>query len=207
MENTTEQHSDQNLELEAKSMLTKEQYERMMFLLGLKKEDAKEQINSFFDNEGWQLNEQNITLRSRSKKGIEELTVKEDSGEGRLETNHRPFTLEEKHVLLAVGIVPDGNVKAALARLNVPGPYLFQGAQTTWRIEIPYKGCKLALDYTEYLGRHDYEIEMERDDGQADQQKVLADLLLGAGIPYQHGLGKRKRFFMVKKSQAETLVT
>ena len=190
------------MEHEAKAALTEAEYETLLEYFQKKTLDAIEQVNSYYDTEDLVLNDtEDMTLRSRIKKEMRELTLKgEGIGNGRLETNHRPFTDSEKERLDQEGHVPAGVVRLALELAHLAEhAYLYHGDLTTFRIEFPYEGCKLALDYSEYLGICDYEIEMERAAEGVDETQVLKELLAGMRIPHVAILGKRKRFFLRKQ--------
>lgn len=196
------EQSTQEIELEAKGLLIESEYSTLLAFFELERDEAKKQVNYYLDTQDMRLNARSITLRVREKKGIYELTVKEDASEGgRLETNHRPLTSEQLEELRRYGVIPDGNVKDALNRLGVLPPFLYQGDLITYRIEIPWKGCKLALDYNTYLGTSDYEIEVEKDSESADEQQILTDLLKELDIEYRPAISKTKRFFKVKEGK------
>jgi len=192
--------SNEEIENEAKSILTRKEYLSLLAALALNWKSAKPQTNLYYDTEDWKLILGNTTLRVRQKKLGWELTLKRAAkdAKGVLEKNHRPFTVEQLEQLNADGTLPEGNVKEALGHIKV---YL-QGQLITDRIEIPYKGCKLALDINHYLGKVDYEVGMEREDPTADEKKVLLELLETVSIPYRAAVPKSKRFFSEKKFQA-----
>ena len=216
MENNTA--SDQIVERESKSMLTPEEYRLLMDHFKKTGDDSVPQSNYFYDTEDLALDRNDVTLRVRARKGEYELTVKQKpkpqkltfmqflglskkpEKEGRLETNHRPFTPEQREVFFKQGLVPDGNVKNMLASLNLLAPYHFHGDLTTMRTEFMYHGCKLALDFSKYLDVEDYEIEMEQSDLEVDQSQALMNLLATMSIPYRKAIGKRKRFYKRKKA-------
>ena len=192
--------STQEIEKEAKSMLTFEEYLKLIAYLNLGKESPKRQINSYYDTEDLQLNALGGMLRSREKKGTYELTVKEPAGGGgKLETNHRPFTDDERLALNTLHVIPEGNVKETLTRLNLADQiFIYQGQLTTDRIETPYHKCKLALDDNTYFKKQDYEIEMEKvnaADTDVDEKQLLIDLLNEVGIEYKPALNKSQRMY------------
>lgn len=192
--------SNQELEHEVKALLTEDQYLKLLSFLKLKKEQMKSQTNSYFDTEEFVLEKNDAMLRVRMKKGEYELTIKEKAEAGaRNETNHRPFSESQRSDLYLIGVVPEGNVKEVLDRFGFIPPYLCLGDLHTDRIEIPYKGCKLALDYNKYLSKEDYEVEAERDNPEADEVSVLLELLKDVDIPYEEALPKAKRFLNQKR--------
>ena len=199
--------SEQIIEKETKSQLTEEQYLQLMTLLRFKIKDSKKQINYYFDDFDFKLFKHKLMLRVREKKQEHELTIKEPSSEDdRLETNYRPFTTDQFSNLKTNGVLPDCNVSLVLKKYNLLGPYIYYGQLATLRIEIFYKGCKLALDHNIYLGKEDYEIEMEKFEEDVDERQVLLSLLNSASIPYVPSEPKYKRFFKLLAEQKLGLV-
>ena len=201
-EHPSENTSTEEVECEAKALLTESEYLQLRAFLELDAVGPKKQVNSYFDTRKFALSSQGLMLRIREKEGVHELTLKENISEGkRKETNHRPLTIEERDTLYGSGVVPEGNVKDALVRLEMLQPFVYQGHLTTERIEIVYKGCKLALDHNTYLETSDHEIEMEKADKGADEHALLLDLLKECGIEYRPAPTKVQRFFQVKSEQ------
>ena len=200
------QNNTNNIEFEAKEKINQDEYLTLISFFNSKVEDAKKQVSSFFDTQNQDLNNNDITLRVREKEGTYELTSKYDAGNGgRNEINYQLLVDSEREKLMKEGILPECNVKVAITNLGFSGPFIYQGDFETDRIEIPYKGCKVALDYNKYLGVSDYEIEVERDDANANEKEVLKELFVQLNIPYlpSSGSAKRRRFFNQKKKIEE----
>jgi uncharacterized protein YjbK len=199
-------HTNKNsveLELEAKSILTKDEYMKIISHLGLSTNKSVGQLNYFFDNDGLFLNENDITLRTRFKGGIRQLTLKENSAGGKLETNYTPLSDGELADLIIYGFVPaKSGVAVGIKRLGIQNTISYQGQMLTDRIEIPYIGCKLALDHSKYIGQEDYEIELERGEEKCDEKEVLKNFLSNLSIKYKEAKSKRKRFFEAKEAYA-----
>ena len=191
----------EELEEETKSLLSKSNFNLLIAHFHLDMNQAVTQVNSYHDAGDLRLDEKDITLRVRKKKGQYELTLKQDAGDAAKETTYKPLSDEEFNDLRDKGIIPKCNVKDTLREMNIAGTFPYQGDLTTDRIEINYKGCKLALDYNKYMGEIDYEIEMEKSDADADQKKILHELLVELNVPYTPAECKRRRFFKHKKAQ------
>ena len=203
LDNMDANQSTSEVEFEAKAELTEEEYLKLTDCFHLNVSERVKQTNSFYDTDDYHLDINDITLRTRVKKGEQELTCKyavKDS-DGRPEINHRPLLTADMERLRNEGILPESNVKETITSLGFSGPFPYQGDLDTFRNEPKYRGCKIALDYNEYLGKHDYEIESEQSDLNADQKQVLLTLLAELNIPYRPSKAKRSRFFDEKRKQ------
>src|ERR1035437_3671612 len=152
------QHSKNSTETEyeSKSLLLVNEYFKLLSHFNLKKENAIPQCNSFFDTRDRKLNKFDITLRVRVKKGNRELTLKKEAESGgRKELNYSPMSDRENFNLIATGIIPKSDVANAIKELSINESCFYQGDLVTDRIEIKYKGCKLAIDDNHYLGTSD----------------------------------------------------
>ncbi len=193
-----ENKNSTNIEKEFKNLIYVNEYVKTLSYLKLKPLFGVMQCNSFFDNEQLSLHKKNATLRIRFSNGVRELTLKEDADDGRLETNYSPLSDKQFADLIIEGIIPKSDILTRLQHSGVKGPYWYQGEMITNRIEISYKGCKLAIDHAKYLGTEDYEIEVEKDNEKVNHKKVAKNLLENLGIPVRKVKGKRKRFFEFK---------
>jgi uncharacterized protein YjbK len=151
----------QELEIECKNLLTKDEYDRLISGLSLTAITPKHQINHYFETADFQLKQTGSALRIREKNGQYVLTLKEPHGDGLLET-HEPLTEEEAHQLIA----NDGKIKPSIATriraLGVPVEALvFGGTLETNRIEVSQDDVLVVLDESHYLGHVDYELEIE----------------------------------------------
>lgn len=142
------------LETELKCMLTKEQYDRLenMFTWDW----VKEQVNSYYTDENSELKKNGITLRVRTKDGINKIQVKvhknADSSlqiceEREFETYTIPDAFSSDDVQKMTGL----NVSASLL-----------GSLTTLRHSLFFcDGVEICLDKNDFLDYTDYEIEIE----------------------------------------------
>ncbi len=173
------------LETEFKAMLTEERFNvlRSMF----EWDHVIEQTNSYYADSSMLLKQHGITLRVRTIDGLSRIQVKVHKNadsplqiceENEFETDAIPesFTAEETENLTG---------------LHVPASLL--GSLTTHRYSLMYcDGVEICLDKSDYLGKTDYEIEIEYT-GEIPQE--LKAKLAGAGIEFKAAaVGKMTRF-------------
>ncbi|WP_071393922.1 CYTH domain-containing protein [Bacillus tuaregi] len=184
----------QNIEIEFKNMLEKEEFEYLMAEFQLTPADFFKQENHYFDTRSFSLKQKGCALRIREKQGQFEMTLKEPHPDGLLETNER-LTKEEAHRLLQNGQIEAGIITTQLSKLgiNIKDLHYF-GTLMTERAEVPYKGGLLVLDSSSYLTVKDYEVEYEvtnRNTGKA----IFLQLLREQKIPIRKTENKIKRFY------------
>ena len=80
----------QEIEIEFKNMLTKEQYESLLQHFHVQPEQIKYQVNHYFDTESWQLKQLMSGLRIRQIDNYFECTLKE-------KTSEKPLRREKRH--------------------------------------------------------------------------------------------------------------
>ncbi|UTR05002.1 CYTH domain-containing protein [Alkalihalobacillus sp. LMS6] len=179
------------MEYEAKSLLTNEEYQTLQQWFGKKK--AVTQMNDYYDTEAFMLKQQTAALRVRTKEQNATLTLKQQTEEGMVET-HQSLHAEEL-ALLNTGTLPDGAVKTAIEALlgNVPSFHHY-GQLTTHRSTYPYKDGIICLDHSVYNNREDFEIEYEGT-SMTQATTVLFELLQDQHIEYKPAKNKVARFF------------
>ena len=190
----------QNIEIEFKNMLTKEEFNQLKSHFQVKSSDFIKQENHYFDTLNFALKEKGCALRIREKKGRFEMTLKQPHPEGLLETN-QILSDEQANVLLNGGQIMDGIVKAQITTLNVNTDDIqYFGSLITDRVEFPYLEGLLVLDFSSYLNVQDYEVEYEvsnRDIGESTFLNLLSKL----NIPIRKSKNKVRRFYEEKKRQ------
>lgn len=190
----------QNIEIEFKNMLTKEEFNQLKSHFQVKSSDFIKQENHYFDTLDFALKEKGCALRIREKKGRFEMTLKQPHPEGLLETN-QILSDEQANVLLNGGQIMDGIVKAQITTLNVNTDDIqYFGSLITDRVEFPYLEGLLVLDFSSYLNVQDYEVEYEvsnRDIGESTFLNLLSKL----NIPIRKSKNKVRRFYEEKKRQ------
>lgn len=185
----------QEVEIEFKSMLTKEEYERLLVAYDLT-DEVNWQANDYFDTPTFELKSHGAALRIREKKQGQVLTLKQPHDVGLLET-HAAISEEEAENLFKYGIIHDNQMKAALGPFNLTGPLEHLGRLETKRAEIETPEGLLVLDESHYLEIYDYEIEFEVTD--ETKGKIAFDQLLRKhGIPLRPAKNKIVRFMEEK---------
>ncbi|MGJ7919600.1 CYTH domain-containing protein [Neobacillus sp. LXY-4] len=190
----------QQIEIEFKNLLTKEEYDCLKEFFKIDDEQIKKQINHYFDTPIFNLKEVHSALRIREKGNQWEMTLKQPAEVGLLETNQL-LTLNEKDAMLNHGTIPNGPVKTLLASAGIPYQDIeYFGSLTTYRIEFEYEGGLLVLDHSFYLNLEDYEIEYEVSDPDSGQQ-LFHKLLNSLQIPTRKTENKVQRFYRQKYLQ------
>ena len=171
------------MEREFKNMLTKEEYERLLQAFTVKKEDRKQQINTYWDTETFTLREHGAALRTRKKPGTAELTLKEQHADGILEWTD---ALDEKTYEQILVQHPFGEGEAITRLENthniIPDQLRKIGELTTLRVELPYKRGLLVFDESHYGQTVDFEIEYEVENWSEGRQ-AFTELLRLYQIP------------------------
>jgi len=176
-----------HLEIEFKTFISKNEYERMLKLFNLE-DKVFEQTNYYFDTNDYKLINNKIVLRIRKKEQYK-LTKKEKSDNANMESS-RYLTDEEAKDMIKNGfdasIIGINNYVKNICSL------------TTFRAKTPYKNGTLFFDKSVYNGITDYEIEFEADDienGQKEFDKFLNENSIERKVP----VSKSKRAFNTLK--------
>jgi uncharacterized protein YjbK len=190
----------QNIEIEFKNMLTKEEFNQLKSHFHVNSSDFVKQENHYFDTLDFALKSNSCALRIREKKGRFEMTLKQPHPEGLLETN-QILSKEQAHALLHGGQIMEGDVKTQILTMGVNTDAIrYFGSLQTDRVEFPYLEGLLVLGFSSYLNVQDYEVEYEvsnRDIGESTFLNLLSEL----NIPIRKSKNKVKRFYEEKKRQ------
>lgn len=187
----------QNIEIEFKNMLTKEEYERLLLEFSIDKQQIFTQENHYFDTPNFSLKKQESALRIREKQGSYEMTLKQPAKVGLLETN-QTLNKEEASQAIQTGKLPAGIIQHRLEKNDIPFSCIeYFGSLVTKRVEITYKKGLLVLDYSSYLNQEDYEVEYEVDHYH-EGHKTFQELLLNFQIPVRRTENKICRFYQQK---------
>lgn len=177
-----------NKEIEFKTFITKEQYEKLLDEFGLDN-NVFAQTNHYFDTEDTKLIAEQTVLRIRQKGNNYKITKKTRAEVGADET-HILISKEKAEDILKNGF--DASI------IGLPY-YVHKVAElTTYRVSTPYKNGTLFFDKSVYYGNTDYEIEYEVDDvkeGTLDFQRFLED----HEITYKESIRKSKRAYDNRK--------
>lgn len=191
----------ENVEIEFKNLLTKEEYQLLIVHFKISNSQIKKQINHYFDTPAFSLKKGNIALRVREKGNHYEMTLKQPAPIGLLETN-QTLQKQEADVLIKNGTIPDGEVKKKLSFMaNSVRDIEYFGTLTTNRVEIDYKGGILVFDHSTYLNVEDYEVEYEVNDPVIGK-KIFLDFLSQLNIPSRKTENKVQRFYRQKYHQS-----
>lgn len=191
---------NQNIEIEFKNMLTKEEYELLLTHFQVGKEDLFEQENHYFDTNDFALKANHSALRIRKKKAEYELTLKQPHPDGLLETN-KTLSKAESDDIFSTGKINDEQISSLLRNMNIdPASIIYFGSLRTIRAEKQIGNGLLVLDHSFYLKKEDYELEYEvsnREEGEIYFQELLATLK----IPVRKTKNKVRRFYEEKYKQ------
>lgn len=190
----------QEVEIEFKSMLTKDEYDALLNAYGLT-DKVNWQANDYFDTPAFELKNHGAALRIREKKHGQVLTLKQPHEVGLLET-HATITETEAENLFKYGIIHDDQMKEALASFHLSGPLEHLGRLETKRAEFETPEGLIVLDESHYLEIHDYEIEFEVTD-EAKGKIAFEQLLHHHGIPFRPAKNKIVRFMEEKMRRSQ----
>lgn len=172
-----------NIEIEAKVLLQKEQYDQVVSYLHLERYKKIKQTNHYIDSTSRVLRDNDFALRVREKDDFV-LTLKTPLSEGLLEKN-QTLSWREYDALEDESIFPVGNIKSFLELCGFNTRELqVLASLTTYRIEFEYEDGLVSLDENHY-GKNgkvvDYELEIESTSMERAEE-LIKRLLLEAGI-------------------------
>lgn len=164
----------ENLEIEFKTLLSKEEFSWTIEYFHLNEENFFTQTNYYFDSTDFQLKKQKIGLRVRTLANNAEITLKIPQKVGLLEINDA-LSLDEAQKIIESATLPDrGNVYNKLTELGINKDDLrLIGSLTTKRAEKKLPKGLLALDESWYNEQHDFELELEVDDAEKGRESFL----------------------------------
>lgn len=187
----------QNIEIEFKNILTKEEFQKLIHFFQFTKDDFFTQENHYFDTAQFALKESGSALRIRKKNNEYELTLKQPHREGLLETNEM-LTIIEVEEMLNGGEITNHFIRSLISEMGIdPNEIEYFGTLLTKRAEIEYQAGLIVLDHSSYLNKEDYEIEYEVSNQEAGKS-VFAELLSQLQIPFRKTENKIKRFYQEK---------
>ncbi|MCY7811354.1 CYTH domain-containing protein [Bacillus spizizenii] len=185
----------QEIEIEFKNMLTKQEFETITAALQLTEKDFIDQKNHYFDTGSFALKQKHAALRIRRKNGEYVLTLKEPADVGLLETHQQLSEVSD----LAEFSVPKGPVKDQLHKLQIDTDAIqYFGSLATNRAEKETEKGLIVLDHSRYLNKEDYEIEFEAADWHEGKQ-AFEKLLQQFSIPQRVTKNKILRFYEEKR--------
>ncbi|MGT2887383.1 CYTH domain-containing protein [Streptococcus didelphis] len=179
------------LEIEFKSLLTKDEYQRLLKQMSHIKPIS--QTNYYIDTPDYALKAAHMSLRIRTLQSKAEMTLKVPEENGNREYN-LSLELQEAKDLIASCHIPDSPALDIMKKAGIPLSQLRNfGSLTTIRRESITPIGKMALDYNHYLSTIDYELELEVDNplkGQEDFHNFLSE----NKIAFKYAKSKVARF-------------
>jgi len=145
---------NRNIEIEFKTKINKDTYNKLLHTFNLENNVFKH-TNYYFDNNDLTLNKERIVLRIRVKDDTSyKLTLKSQS----------EYESYEYHVFLekdeALKMIEEGfNTKKYFDTYDYDVKFIV--SLDNFRAKTPYEGGTLFIDYSEYCGNTDYELEYE----------------------------------------------
>ena len=175
--------SSNNIEIEAKVLLSKKDYERLLANIPFNPQ-VKVQENYFLDSEDRELKKYGMLVRLRRREGRNKLTMKDPLSEGLLDKSQM-LTDEETNALLENNIFPRGDILDFLEILHIDSSRFQVLAElTTERYEGIYEGFEINISKNIYSGTVDYELECDSDSA-FNSQNTLRSLCDHFDIKYE----------------------
>ena len=171
-----------NIEIEAKVLVSKEDYEKLLQAFPVEKQTVV-QTNYYLDSNDRILKKYGMILRIRHVGNNYTLTMKAPLAEGLLEKNQR-LTDAEFNSLFHDNIFPKGEVFDFLDVLHIkPRDLHILAHLTTERKETEFKDTIVDISKNTYSGRVDYELECDSDSA-AKSERTLKEICVKFAIPF-----------------------
>ena len=184
--------SQQN-EIEFKTLLTKDDYNRIVQYYQLQAKDFHTQKNCYFDTSDQKLATKHCGLRIRQFTDYGELTLKTPAKVGLLETTDQLSKQQVEKLMNQQKILSTGHVADKLREYSISAEDLILFAElTTKRAEFSIEEGLLALDESWYADQHDYELELEVENSEKGKQD-FRKLLTKFDITYNPAKNKIER--------------
>ncbi|AGY39645.1 adenylate cyclase [Streptococcus ilei] len=150
-----------HLEIEFKTLLTKEEYDSLKDFF--KEQPPIRQTNHYIDTPDQAIRNHQMALRIRTLADRAELTLKVPQEAGHFEYN-QALTFDQVESFLSNKKIPKGEIASFLTALEIPLVALdVWGSLETERREKRIPKGLLAFDRSRYNSIEDYELEMEVD--------------------------------------------
>ncbi|MBL1229780.1 CYTH domain-containing protein [Enterococcus sp. BWB1-3] len=153
-----------DLEIEYKTLLSKENFFRTAEYFKFKETDFFIQMNTYFDTFDFQLKERAIGLRIRTLPDKAEVTLKIPNTVGLLEITDSLSFEQANKMIHAFKLPKESEVFQKLKELNIDSPLQVIGELKTKRAQKKLPQGLLALDESWYNDTHDFELELEVED-------------------------------------------
>jgi uncharacterized protein YjbK len=181
-----------SIEIEAKALLTKKDYNKVLKHFKLDVVDGYNQKNYYIDTENKDLRKLGLSLRVRRLNGYV-ISFKLPMAEGLLEKT-QTLSREQFEDFETHGKFPEGDISDFIESLYIsPSDLKIIATLTTLRIEQEYEDLTLAIDENRYGDLQDFELEMEAT-SMKKAQYLLKKVCEEVGIDYKENLvSKQKR--------------
>jgi len=181
-----------NIEIEAKCLISKEDYNKVIKFFKAGNYDKVKQTNYYIDTDDLRLKKIGIGLRIREKQDFV-INLKAPMAEGLLEKNEK-ISWKDYEDFKDNGVFPPSSIEEFIKMLSFdPRDMKIQTSLITERIEIPNfqeKGL-FSIDKNTYNGIIDYELELEGNS--LDKAKAgLKDICDQVGVPYVDNLKSKQ---------------
>ena len=178
-----------HLEIEFKTLLTKEEYDSLKDFF--KEQPPIRQTNHYIDTPDQAIRNHRMALRIRTLADRAELTLKVPQEAGHFEYN-QALTFDQVEDFLSKKKLPQGEIASFLTDLGIPLVALdVWGSLETERREKRIPKGLLAFDRSRYNSIEDYELEMEVD--AASDETYFHEFLKEKQIEYKPAKSKVAR--------------
>lgn len=178
-----------HLEIEFKTLLTKEEYHSLEDFF--KDQPPIQQTNHYIDTPDQAIRNHKMALRIRTLADRAELTLKVPQEAGHFEYN-QALTFDQVEAFLSKKKLPQGEIANFLTDLGIPLAALdVWGSLETERREKKIPKGLLAFDRSRYNSIEDYELEMEVD--AASDETYFHEFLKEKQIEYKPAKSKVAR--------------
>lgn len=178
-----------HLEIEFKTLLTKEEYDSLKDFF--KEQPPIRQTNHYIDTPDQPIRNHQMALRIRTLADRAELTLKVPQKAGHFEYN-QALTFDQVEDFLSKKKLPQGEIASFLTDLGIPLVALdVWGSLETERREKRIPKGLLAFDRSRYNSIEDYELEMEVD--AASDETYFHEFLKEKQIEYKPAKSKVAR--------------
>jgi len=194
-----------NKEVEVKTLLSKENYNKIINYFNFDLETQIKQTNYYFDTSDLLFQRSRIAFRVRHlhNNNTYEMTAKLRQRDGSSIELNQDISYFEFFNLLTTGKIPDGLVNEKLSLFLKLTRLNHIASLTTYRYEVKYDDGLLAIDENHYANIIDYELECEGE-SMAQCATIIKNLLNSMDIDFiENKMGKRARAFQATRELKE----
>lgn len=180
----------QHLDFEFKSLLSQEEYERLIIKFKGSRLDL--QTNHYFDTPRFSLKASSCSLRVRERETFE-LTLKRKKSYNNVELTQE-ITAEDFEHMKETGIIIEGEIAQNLSSTLSGQKVVNFMSLSTLRMYLQYMNGILFIDKSSYCGTSDYEIEYQAS-SYYNGKKEFIDIIKELEISYKKSDKKIKRAY------------